>query len=287
MITTEFKERIVTAIKENRKNFPSDSKQAVSLGINGAQLSRINKNDFEGVLSDAKWVTIARRLNVNRRNETPWQIAETPVFMFISAQLKACQERSISSILCDVADIGKSCTAKHYAKMNKNAIYIDCSQVKSKQLLIRQIAKEFGVHHTGRYAEVYADLIYYLKSIDNPLIILDEAGDLAYPAFLELKALWNATEGYCGWYMMGADGLQKKIDDNKDRRKVGYTEIFSRFGSKYQKATPNGSDDFKAFVKHQTVMVGKVNGAKDLQKLYAKTMGSLRRVRIEISKQNG
>ena len=47
------------------------------------------------------------------------------------------------------------------ATKNKNVVYIDCSQVKTKQKLIRKIAQEFGITYTGRYAEVYEDLVYY------------------------------------------------------------------------------------------------------------------------------
>lgn len=103
-------------------------------------------------------------------------------------------------------NIGKTFTAKAYVKQHKHAVYVDCSQVKTKLKLIRYIAKEFGVTSNGRYSDVYEDLVAYLRTIDTPLVILDEAGDLQYEAFLELKALWNATERCCAWYMMGADG---------------------------------------------------------------------------------
>ena len=72
----------------------------------------------------------------------------------------------------------------------------------------------------GRYSDVYEDLVAYLRTIDTPLVILDEAGDLQYEAFLELKALWNATERCCAWYMMGADGL-KGEDQPRHRRQEG------------------------------------------------------------------
>lgn len=72
----------------------------------------------------------------------------------------------------------------------------------------------------GHYADVYEDLVYYLRSIEHPLIILDEAGDLQYEAFLELKALWNATERCCAWYMMGADGLKEKSTVPLSARKL-------------------------------------------------------------------
>jgi len=285
MINQEFKQKIVKAIKENAKNYPSAAKQARALDINSAQLSRIKKGDIDQVLSDAKWIGIARRLNVTAGNAPKWNIAKTPAFEYISSQLAFCQQNNVSAVLCDLPDIGKTFTAKYYVRQNKNAVYIDCSQVKSKQKLIRKIAQEFGVDHTGRYADVYADLVYYLRSIDSPLIVLDEAGDLDYPAFLELKALWNATEQAASYYMMGADGLRVKIERGRDRKKVGYAEIFSRFGDGFKKVTPNGREDLQAFKRHQMALVAKANGLKVPEtKLFAKTGGSLRRVYIEYKK---
>jgi len=285
MINQEFKQKVLDAIKQDANKYPSAAKQARALGISSAQLSRIKKGQLDRVLSDSNWISIARRLNVQTGNQPKWNIAKTPAFEYISNQLAFCQSNNVSAVLCDLPDIGKTFTAKYYVRSNKNAVYIDCSQVKSKQKLIRKIAQEFGVDNTGRYADVYADLVYYLRSIENPLIILDEAGDLDYPAFLELKALWNATEQAASYYMMGADGLRVKIERGKDRKKVGYSEIFSRFGDGFKRVTPLGREDLQNFKKQQMTLVAKANGLNgSLPKLYAKTGGSLRRVFIEFKK---
>ncbi|WP_443937062.1 AAA family ATPase [Pedobacter sp. MW01-1-1] len=284
MITTEIKSKIIAAIALDRKNFDSNAKQAVALEINSAILTRINNGETENVLSDGKWVSIARKLNVELTNNPIWVTAKTAVYNHVYMQLQACQKAALSAILCDQAGIGKTYTAKQYVRENKFAIYVDCSQVKSKQKLIKFIAKEFGLNHTGKYADVYDDLAYYLRSIINPIIILDEAGDLEYTAFLELKALWNVTEKACAWYMMGADGLQAKIEKHRGLKKVGYAEIFDRFGNKYQTIVPHGKEAKEDFIRLQVAQVAKANGATDIQTIYARTEGSLRRVYTEVQK---
>jgi hypothetical protein len=284
MITTTSKQRIIEAVIADSANYSSAKKHAVALGINHAQLSRIKKGDAEQVVSLPKLLAIARRLNVELGDGHKLKAARTPVFTYITTQLQQNQEGSQSSLLCDIADIGKTFAARYYCRSHRNAVYIDCSQVKTKQKLVRSIAKEFGLHPEGRYADVYDDLVFFLKSVEKPLIVLDEAGDLDYSAFLELKALWNATEGNCGWYMMGADGLKVKIERNLGRKKVGYTEIFSRYGSRYQKITPDGGNDKTDFIMHQVSLIARANSVNNVQELYAKTGGSLRRISIEIKK---
>lgn len=286
MLSTQIKQTIIAQIKNQRSQYDSDKKHALVLGINNAQYSRIKNGELERVIAEAKWITLARVLNVTLSQSRAWQTVATETYLYITAQLEACQSRSISAIFCDIAGIGKTHTAKAYAQANRGAVYIDCSQVKSKQKLVRKIARELGVSYTGRYADIYEDLVFYIRSTPGILIILDEAGDLQYDAFLELKALWNATEYSCGWYMMGADGLKQKITRQKDLKKVGFTEIFDRYGNDYKKVTPEGNEALKEFNMQQVAQVSKANKSSiTALQMYAKSKGSLRKVRVEIEKQ--
>lgn len=286
MITNDIKIRIIEAIKANRENYPSDAKHAAALGINTAVYSAVKNGQTDKVLSDASWIAIARRLDVELRSKIEWKAAKTPTYLYIMAQLEFSQNSCTSGILCDIPNIGKTFTARLYASTHKNAVYVDCSQVKTKLKLIRKIAKEFGVNSNGRYSDVYDDLVFYLRSIDQPLIILDEAGDLQYEAFLELKALWNATERCCAWYMMGADGLKEKINRSIECKKVGYTEMLSRYGDRYSKVTPDDGKEREKFLREQAHIVAKLNAPEgtDIKAIVLKTQGGLRRVYTEIEK---
>jgi len=239
MITTEFKTKVIEELAIARENFDgSATRFAISIGINKSIYSRIKKGETEQVLADAKWISLGRRFNISLNNRAAWQTAETPVFQFITTQLEICQRQGLSSMLVDLSDIGKTYTAEIYCNKNKNAVFIDCSNAKSKQKLIRQIAKGFGVGSTGRYDDVYDDLVFYLKTLKTPLIVLDEAGDLDYKALLEVKALWNATKYFCGFYMMGADGLEARMRNSINYQKNGFAELFSRVGKRYGKIMP-------------------------------------------------
>ncbi|MBQ0029420.1 MAG: ATP-binding protein [Bacteroidales bacterium] len=286
MITTENKKKIIGAINANRANYPSDAKHAASLGITTSVYSAIKNGQTEKVLSDANWISIARRLNVSLRGEIEWKAANTSTFKYINAQLELCQSAGLSGILCDIPNIGKTFTARHYVAHHANAIYIDCSQVKTKLKMVKKIAGEFGVGTHGRYADMYEDLVYYLRSIENPLIVLDEAGDLQYEAFLELKALWNATERCCAWYMMGADGLKEKINRSIDCKKVGYTEMLSRYGDRYSRVTPDDGREREKFLNEQARVIAKLNAPEgtDIALVVRKSGGGLRRVYTEIEK---
>lgn len=231
--------------------------------------------------------TIEQKRKDSLNPSAGWKTAKTPFFEYVTAQLSFCQMNGVSRLLCDVSDIGKSHTALHYYASNSNVVYVDCSQHKTRQQMVRFIAGSFGVRFTGNYQEVYKDLIAHLCSLPNPLVILDEAGDLDYEAFLELKALWNATEGICGWYMMGADGLRQKIDTRIAHRKVGYTEIFSRYGNRYQKASPDAQQELKEFKMVHAAMIIKQNFPQgtDIPRTIAAADFTLRNLKDELKKR--
>ncbi len=286
MITTEQKKKILAAIIENRKLYDSDAKHAKVLGISTSVYSLIKQGQMDRTLADANWVRVARRLGVNLRHEIDWKTARTETYLIVTTQLETAQSSSLSMILCDEPNIGKTYSAKQYVASHKNAAYIDCSQVKTKRRLIRKVATEFGLDSKGTYGDVYEDLVFYLRSVEQPLIILDEAGDLQYEAFLELKALWNATEHCCGWYMMGADGLKEKINRSIDCKKVGYTEMLSRYGGRYCKVTPDDGKERELFLMKQAAIVAKVNAPEgcDIATIVRQTGGSLRRTYTELEK---
>lgn len=85
----------------------SDAKHAASLGISTSVYSAIKNGQTDKALSDANWITIARRLGVNLRGGMEWKAAKTATFDFITIQLEACQQSGLSAILCDIPNIGK------------------------------------------------------------------------------------------------------------------------------------------------------------------------------------
>lgn len=289
-ITTEQKEKIRTAAIEYANRFSSRAQAAHALKINVAQFSTaIDGGKLSGVLADDKWIDIACQLNVSLDNSIEWKIAKTKVFIYLTEQFEICQCESISGIFCDVPDCGKTVAANHYAANNKNAIKVDCSIFKSKRRLIHEIARLLGIPQQENYWKLFDKLIWSLNHIERPLVILDEFGDCQYEAILEVKALWNATEGRCGWFLMGADALRAKLERGQAIEKVGFAELFSRFGSRYQGCIAQDIESRKNDLVTQAALVAKLNAPEgtDIMQLLTRNGCSMRRIYHEITKNNG
>ena len=130
MITEAQKQKILAAIAANRANYPSDAKHAASLGISTSVYSAIKNGQTDKALSDANWISIARRLGCG----PPCRYG-----------VEGCQDRHVrvynrpAGVLPAVEPVGypmrhskhrKDFTARYYVQNHKNAVYIDCSQVR-------------------------------------------------------------------------------------------------------------------------------------------------------------
>jgi hypothetical protein len=258
-ITKEFKDRVIESLLEQRKNFTgTDTVFARQWGINGSVYNRLKNGEREGLIKDSQWLSLGREFGISM-NERKWNMARTDVFDMIEEDILFCKNHSKAKICVDECGIGKTYSAKYLSKTIQNCFYVDASQAKSKQLFVRLIARTLGVEHRGKYADVKADIKYYLGVLPQPIVIIDEAGDLEHNAFLEIKELWNATEGVCGWYLIGADGLRNKFEKGIASKKVGYKELFSRYSEKYTSVVPTGSSEKLSFYRKLITDVLSVN----------------------------
>jgi hypothetical protein len=259
-LTNEQKKTIVAALMVQRENFSGTDQQfAKQWDINHSVFSRLKTaTHYDGLLREGQWINIGRELHVESE-ERKWNTARTEVFEMIESDVLFCKDYAKAMICVDDCGIGKTYTAKYLARTVKNCFYIDASQAKTKQQFVRLIAKNIGVDDQDKYVKVKANIKYALKMLPNPVVIIDESGDLEYTAFLELKELWNATDKACGWYMMGADGLRRKIERGIQNKKVGYAEIFSRYSDRFSSIVPKDRTERLNFYKKLITDVLTVN----------------------------
>jgi len=248
-ITQQYKDKVLAALKlKSEISDVTNAMLARRLNLNTTTLSRLLSGQSDKILEASKWIALGRELEVSM-NQRQWRTAKTEVFVIIEEQVKFCQQHSKSMVFVDQCEIGKTYTAKYLSKALPHCFYLDVSQCKTRQLFVRAFARVLGVDFKGTYNDVKENIKYYLSIIDKPIIILDEFGDANNSVFLEVKEFWNATEGICGWYMMGAEGLRYKIERSINKKVVGFAEILSRFSSRISSVVPVERAEKTAFYK--------------------------------------
>lgn len=260
-LTTDFKEKVLNALLNVRQNFGgTDAMFAKQWGINSTVFSRLKDGYRDGLLKDGQWLTMGRTLGVNP-DERKWNMARTEVFSIIEEDVLFCKTYSKSRVCVDDCGIGKTFAARYLSRTLKNCFYVDASQGKTKRSFVKLVARTIGIDTNDRYENVKANVKYYLRTLSEPIVIIDEAGDLEYGAFMDLKELWNGTENACAWYLIGADGLRRKIERGISGRKVGYREMFSRMSERFTSAVPLGRENRLLFYKKLITDVLRANMA--------------------------
>lgn len=250
-------------LRYEESGFQSLSKFAKSLDLLSADMTNIKDRKYianPSLIGDNKWIKLARIVRYDKRKVVEWKTANTAVFNYVWSQLEACQSESITAILCDDAGIGKTYAAEMYAKKNKYAFHVDCCANPGKASFVRAIAQAVGVGRYGKLNDLIDDSVYALSQMDNPILILDEAGDLEHNSILILKRLYNALKGVCGFYLIGADGMKKKINSGIINEKLGFVEVFSRMGKSYKHIMPKLPQDKKSKMIEMAIQIGKANG---------------------------
>lgn len=291
-LTTLQKEAIGKKLMDafRTSGFASQAKYAVSVGISGSDMSNIvnakwKQNDR--LLSVEKWLRIARAVRFEFNPRQRWVTAPTNTFRHITKQLEMCQRESLCAIFCDEAGLGKTHAVRDYADNHGGAFYVNGGAHPNKLSLVRGLAQAIGINaDKGTTEEVFQDVVMYLKSSKNPLLIIDEAGDLHNNAYLLLKRLYNELEFVCGIYLVGARGLKKRIDGAIRIRTNGFEEVFSRFGARYSKVLPDDIKGRTEYIRKEAEVVAASNGLSDpqvLNRILSQDI-DLRRVRREVIK---
>jgi hypothetical protein len=273
-ITDLLKGKVVAELMVQRENYGgSDAAFARSIDINPSVFNRLKNGEREKLLPNATWLKLGRELGINI-NSRKWNAVETDVFCQIREEIMFCKEFSKSRIFVDNCGIGKTFTVKYLSKSLKNCFYIDSTQCRKKSAFIRALARIVGVEVKGKIDEVKENTKYYLSILENPVIVVDEAGALDKDALGLVQEYWNATEGFCGWYMMGANALRNKISMGVSKEKDYFAELFSRFSENFSSIVPTEKSEKYAFYDKliRDVLSANINDKSILNELVKKSL---------------
>lgn len=166
--------------------------------------------------------------NVNM--ETNSQIK--PLFNTIDfeAVFKACDTARRYHLMIGIigdTGTGKTTSITEYSK-KKNVFRISYEKSMNPRLFFSALLGRLGVDYEGRvYSEIdmAADL---LKRMDNPLLIIDEAGKIPHALFLHLHDLRERTKDSAGIVLAGMPYFKSNLQKFSNRGKEGCSEFLRR-----------------------------------------------------------
>ncbi|MBV7268406.1 AAA family ATPase [Winogradskyella luteola] len=243
------------------------------LEVSTAIVSQIINNNWN-LISNEMWRIIQKRLFL----DFEWKTVAIENFKLITHFLNTSKKQGISIAISDTAGKSKSETFKAYWKSNINStIYLQCKTSWTKKSYLKALLVASGLDSYGKTEELLARFLKHLMSLENPLVILDQADKLKDPQLDLFMDFYNDLNGHCGFMISGVKALEKRILKGVHRQKIGYEEFYSRIGRKFIELDHITFKDVK--------LICNANGVDDddeIQYIFNNCEDDLRRVRRDI-----
>lgn len=240
-------------------------------GVSAGTLSQMRNHNWD-LISDEMWRKVAKYVGVAASG---WNYAPTRNSLELELFFNDSQKDSLVIAITGKSGAGKSETAKKYESENKNVFLLSCNEYWDKRWFLRELLSKMGKDHAGMtLPEMMHKAVLMLKSLEKPIIILDEADKLADNVLLFFITLYNALEDHCGIVLMATNFLEKRIRRGVAMEKKGYREIYSRVGLRFIELENTSYSDVEK--------ICKANGVEDPATIRAISKdcdGDVRRVR--------
>jgi Cdc6-like AAA superfamily ATPase len=275
MISDEIKQQIADDLRNYVQTVAGGSMNKASKMLRKVSISYISQmlNEKWSAISDEAWRNVQKQVSVSYEGE--WKVVEdTTNFKKLSHLFSDARTYALTFGIIGNAGWGKTETGK-FDNANPNTFLIRCNEYHNRRSFMLDLLQQMGLEDTGySVSAMMGTVINHLRRIDHPLIIMDEVDKLSDQVLYFFISMYNALEGECGFVLMGAPYLQKRIESGAKKNKKGYKEIFSRLGGKFiAVATPTNADMEKII---------RANGIFDpltIKEIINKSEADLRRVK--------
>lgn len=201
------------------------TKAARMAGINPGAVSAVFNGSYQ---SDDTPVYRKLAIWVEYR-ASDWESAPTKNLQLIENLLDQAKLHSQAYAMVGPAGCGKSHALRQYSTSHKNVVILTCGEYWNKNDFLKEILIQLGKDYRGlTVSEKMAVILREFLSLDNPLLIIDEADKLMDNVFIFFITLYNRLEDNCGLVLAATDHLTHRIDRGLRYNKKGYAEIHSR-----------------------------------------------------------
>ena len=272
MLSELNKSQIKESLRTYCDRFGSQNKAANSLkGVSSATVSQILNESWESV-SDEMFRNVGSQVGWN---ESEWVAVETRDFRTMTCLFTDAQINSNVFAITGEAGSGKSFTARTFAATNRKVYLLLCAEYWNRKMFLQELLTAMGRDFSGyNVSEMMNEVVRSLKSIDKPLIVLDEADKLTDQVLYFFITLYNNLEDRCGIVMLATDHLSKRIRRGLKLNKKGYKEIYSRIARRFIELPGVSATDVA-----QVCIANGITEKADIKRIAEESESDLRRVR--------
>jgi len=205
-----------------RKKGISKNELAVQIGVNGAYLSKIETEKFDEINDE---VLNKIRAAISLRSVT--EVYKTSDLASVFNQCEHTRKLHLMTGLIADTGMGKTLSLRAYS-MRENVFLVTVNKGMSSKRFLISILKTMGIQFDGGIHEVMDRIAEELNRLDDPLLIIDEAGKLSHAMILHLHDLREYTRTNCGILLSGMPYFKWNLKKHSERQKEGYAEFLRR-----------------------------------------------------------
>lgn len=153
-----------------------------------------------------------------------YKLVNTSNLMAVTEVCKAAKANHHMYGLVGCTGSGKTTALKRFYKANKNVSYVECKHTMN----CKQLLKELGINYVGTVYDMVTRIEEEFNSLENPLLIIDEAGKLSHNLILDLHDLRNSTMNSLGLVLAGCEYFKDNLENGVRKDKQGIPEFYSR-----------------------------------------------------------
>ncbi len=200
----------------------SKNELATQLDISATTLSNIENENWKNI-DQRMWQRIWNK--VGRINQL--ELFTTKDY---TATQNACHFARNNALMVGlIADtgMGKTTALLSYSH-RKNTFYIKFDKTMRPRQFFAALLKEMGIAFEGNINEMVNRIADELNVMDNPLVIIDEAGKITHTMILYLQDLKDNTHLNCGYVLAGMPYFKSNLIKLSNKQKEGYAEFYRR-----------------------------------------------------------
>lgn len=201
----------------------SQNELATQLEISPATLSKIENDKWDNI--DAKvWQKIWNKVGYLNNVQT----INTKDFAAIQQLCSFARDNSFMTGLTADTGMGKTTAVMSYSHITKNTFYVSFDKTMRPRHFFAALLKEMAIQFEGNINEMVTRIADELNVMDNPLVIIDEAGKLTDTMITYLQVLKDKTHLTCGYVLAGMPYFKTKLIKMANKQREGYAEFYRR-----------------------------------------------------------